>query len=67
MKPTFADERMSVETYLLDFDSDLYGHELRIEVLHRLRGEQKFDSVDALVGAIKSDVDATRAYFRSSS
>ena len=49
IKPTFDDERPSVETYILDFEGDLYGRELRIEMLHRLRGEQKFDGIDALV------------------
>jgi riboflavin kinase/FMN adenylyltransferase len=63
IKPTFDNELPSVETYILDFEGDLYGRELRIEVLHRLRGEVKFDGLDPLVAAIKADVDATRAYF----
>ncbi|MBF6600731.1 MAG: bifunctional riboflavin kinase/FAD synthetase [Dehalococcoidia bacterium] len=63
INPTFADERPSVETYLLDFEGDLYGRELRVEVLHRLRGEARFDSVAALTAAIAADVEATRAYF----
>lgn len=63
IKPTFDEERPSVETYLLDFEGDLYGKELRIELLHRLRGEQKFDGLDALVAAIGADVESARAYF----
>jgi riboflavin kinase/FMN adenylyltransferase len=63
IKPTFADERPSVETYLLDFEGDLYGRELRVEVLHRLRGEIKFESIDQLVDAIRADVESVRAYF----
>jgi riboflavin kinase/FMN adenylyltransferase len=63
INPTFDDERPSVETYLLDFEGDLYGRELRIELLHRLRGEAKFGSVDELTAAIAVDVEATRAYF----
>jgi|CXWL01.1.fsa_nt_gi riboflavin kinase/FMN adenylyltransferase len=65
VKPTFQGERPSVETYLLDFEGDLYGRELRIELLHRLRGEMKFDGIEALVAAIAADVDAARAYFAS--
>jgi riboflavin kinase/FMN adenylyltransferase len=65
IKPTFADERMSVETYIIDFEGDLYGRELRVDVLHRLRGETKFASVDGLVAAITADVAAARAYFNS--
>jgi len=63
VNPTFEDEQPSVETYILDFEGALYGRELRIEVLHRLRGEIKFDSIDALTAAIAADVQATREYF----
>jgi riboflavin kinase/FMN adenylyltransferase len=63
VNPTFNDERPSVETYILDFEGDLYGRELRVEVLHRLRGEIRFDGIDALKAAIAADVEATRAYF----
>ncbi len=40
-----------VEAFLLDFEGDLYGRELRLVFLSRLRGELKFDSIDELVGA----------------
>jgi riboflavin kinase/FMN adenylyltransferase len=63
INPTFNDERPSVETYVLDFEGDLYGREMRVEVLHRLRGELKFDGLEALVAAIAADVEAVRAYF----
>ena len=63
VNPTFDDAVPSVETYILDFEGDLYGRELRVELLHRLRGEMKFESVDALVAAIGADVTAVRAYF----
>ncbi len=63
INPTFDDKRPSVETYILDFEGDLYGRELRIEVLHRLRGEVKFDGIPALTAAIAADVQATRDYF----
>ena len=42
---------MTVEAYLLDFDGDLYDRRLRLEILDRLRDEQRFDSIDALVAA----------------
>lgn len=63
VNPTFEDEQPSVETYIIDFEGALYGRELRIEVLHRLRDEIKFDGVDALTAAIAADVQATRDYF----
>lgn len=63
IKPTFEDERPSVETYILDFEGDLYGREIRIEVLERLRGEIKFSSIEELTAAIADDVQKTRDYF----
>lgn len=63
INPTFEEARPSVETYILDFEGDLYGREVRVEMLHRLRGEMKFDGLDALTAAIGADVEATRAYF----
>jgi riboflavin kinase/FMN adenylyltransferase len=65
IKPTFDEERPSVETYILDFEGDIYGREIRIELLHRLRGEEKFASIDALKARIAADVDAARAYFKA--
>jgi riboflavin kinase/FMN adenylyltransferase len=63
INPTFDDPLPSVETYILDFEGDLYGRELRIEVLHRLRGEMKFEGIEALSAAIAADVQAARDYF----
>jgi riboflavin kinase/FMN adenylyltransferase len=63
VNPTFDDAVPSIETYILDFEGDLYGRELRVELLHKLRGEVKFDDIDALVKTIAADVAAVRAYF----
>ena len=49
VRPTFKTGRgLLVEAFLLDFDGDIYGRELRLDFLERLRGERRFDSVDAL-------------------
>jgi riboflavin kinase/FMN adenylyltransferase len=62
VRPTFQTGRgLLIEAYLLDFDGDLYGQTLRIAFLERLRGEKRFDSVDALVEQMKRDVDQARA------
>ena len=53
-----------IEPYLLDFDGDLYGKRLVVEVWQRLRDEQVFDSEQALVDQIARDVEATRAAVR---
>ena len=47
-----------MEAYLIDFDGDLYGETLRIAFLERMRGEKRFESVDALVEQMQRDVDA---------
>ena len=49
-----------IEAYLLDFEGDLYDQLLRIEFLKRLRGEKRFDSIDALLEQMALDVEATR-------
>lgn len=61
-RPTFyADAEVSLlEAYVLDFDGDLYGQYVKVRFLERLRSEQRFDSVDALVAQMTLDVDATR-------
>lgn len=50
-----------IEAYLLDFDGDLYGQQLRVEFLERLRGEESFENVDALKLQMAADVEVTRA------
>jgi riboflavin kinase/FMN adenylyltransferase len=56
------DDRVTIETYLVDFAGDLYGKTLRIEFLRYLRPEQKFDSMPALHRQIERDVEAARQY-----
>jgi len=51
---------LSIEAHLLDFDADLYGRRLRLEIVHRLRDEQRFESVAALVARIQDDLRETR-------
>jgi riboflavin kinase/FMN adenylyltransferase len=62
VRPMFVTGRGElIEAYLLDFDGDLYGQPLRLEFLKRLRGERRFDSVEALVEQMGADVDEARA------
>jgi riboflavin kinase / FMN adenylyltransferase len=51
---------ITVEAHLLDFDADLYGRRLRLEVLHRLRDERRFASVEALLEQIRADIAEVR-------
>jgi riboflavin kinase/FMN adenylyltransferase len=62
-RPTVDGKGFLIETHLLDFDGDLYGQHINIRWLKKLRGEQKFDSLDALKAQIHKDIDAARAYF----
>src|SRR4051794_25802719 len=50
-----------LEAYLLDFDGDLYDQPAKVSFVARLRGEQRFESVDALVEQMNRDVDAARS------
>lgn len=63
--PTFvAGGGLTVEAYLLDFDGDLYGRRLRLQLIERLRDELRFDSIDALTSQIAADVARTRELVR---
>jgi riboflavin kinase/FMN adenylyltransferase len=62
-RPTFyeAAQASLLEAHVLDFDGDLYDQPARVRFVRRLRGEERFDSVDDLVAQMRRDVDATRA------
>jgi riboflavin kinase/FMN adenylyltransferase len=58
--PTFEVRQRRVEAYILDFSADLYGVNIGVEFVRRLRGMERFDSVDALVSQMSVDVEQTR-------
>ena len=64
-RPTFDDGERTVEVHIMDFEGDLYGKEVRIDVLKRLRGEVRFDDAEALIEQIRRDVAAARRYFET--
>ena len=58
VRPQFQTGRgLLIEAYLIDFEGDLYGETLRVAFTRRLRGERRFESVDALVEQMRRDVD----------
>jgi riboflavin kinase / FMN adenylyltransferase len=58
VRPTFVTGRgLLVEAFLLDFEGDLYGRELRLQFVDRIRGEKRFETVEALVEQMGRDVD----------
>jgi riboflavin kinase/FMN adenylyltransferase len=62
-RPTFEDDRPTIETFILDFDGDCYEQELKIELLSRVRDEVRFDGIDTLKAQIAADVQTARDYF----
>lgn len=64
VRPTFAgDKEPSIESYIFNFDGDLYGDVLRVRFLHRIRDERKFDGIDELRNQISRDTKTAANYF----
>lgn len=61
-RPTVGGKGQTIEIHLFDFHGDLYGKKMQVEVLKRLRDEQKFASVDELAGQISKDEKAAREW-----
>jgi riboflavin kinase/FMN adenylyltransferase len=59
--PTFSGTVRTVEAYVLDVDEDFYGYGVGVDLIARLRGQERYDDMDSLVAAIKNDVARTRA------
>jgi riboflavin kinase/FMN adenylyltransferase len=57
VRPTFSETERAVEAYLLDFSGDLYGLDLKLELVERLRPEKRFETLDALVAQMQADVE----------
>jgi riboflavin kinase / FMN adenylyltransferase len=62
--PTFDDNRLSLETFLFDFDGDLYGRQVTLFFVEKLRGEMRFPNPEALIEAIAADVAKARAILK---
>ena len=62
-RPTVQGHQVRTETWLLDFDGDLYGQSVSLEFMYFLRPEQRFESLDALKKAVLCDAENTRKFF----
>lgn len=60
VRPTFDNGARLAEVHILDFDQDIYGRQLEVEFVERLREEKRFDSIDDLVQEMKADVARSR-------
>lgn len=65
VRPTFGkDLEPSIESYIFDFDGELYGDVLRVRFLHRIRDERKFKGIEELKAQIESDTARALNYFQ---
>jgi riboflavin kinase/FMN adenylyltransferase len=62
-RPTVNGVDTILEVYILDFDRDVYGYRVVVEFLHKIRNEEKFDSLEELSAHIAQDTDKARAFF----
>ncbi len=60
IRPTFGLSDLMVEVYVLDFNGDLYGKELGVEFVEKIRGQEKFEGVDELIAQMDQDVAQAR-------
>jgi len=58
--PTFGENRLVAETHIFDFESDIYGHPIKINLLRYLRGEKKFSGCEELAAQIRLDIATAR-------
>ena len=65
IRPTFDGGPVSTEVFLFEFSEDLYGKEMEVAFVKRLRGEEKFSDVEALVRQIQKDVQSAREALRA--
>lgn len=65
-RPTFGESEQTVEVYILNFQGNLYRHELKIDIIKRLRREQRFDTIEELKKQIEGDIKQARAILNRS-
>lgn len=65
VKPTLGENKLTIEVHLLNFDADIYNQKIQVQVLERLRDEQKFESFDSLKSQLELDKQNTIQYFEN--
>jgi riboflavin kinase/FMN adenylyltransferase len=63
-RPTFGGQGRTVEVFIIDYSGDLYGREMAIDIVARLRGEQKYSSPDELKRQISRDIEQAKAILK---
>ena len=64
-RPTFGENRLTVEAFVFDFEGDIYNQDVRVRFVQRIRDEKRFDSPEALVEQIGKDVARSRRILKS--
>ena len=65
VRPTFGGTERTLETFIFDFHEDIYGQQLRLSFIKRIREERKFDNVTQLVNQLKEDERVIEKIFNS--
>jgi riboflavin kinase / FMN adenylyltransferase len=60
MRPTFGEPERTIEAHIFDFNRDIYGHEVKLEIAERIRPERKFESAQALTAQIAADLQRAK-------
>lgn len=60
---TFGENKRQAEVYILDFEQDIYGHRIEVEIKIKIRNSQKFDSKEQLIDQMQKDEKIARSYF----
>ena len=63
--PTFQRNFQTLEAHIIGFNGDIYGHQISVDFIQRLRGEKRFDSIDELMLQLHKDLNATKEIFRN--
>ena len=66
-RPTFDGNSITLEVHILDFDSDIYGKEVQLQFVKRIRDEQQFGGLEELKDQLKMDEKSTRSVLENSS
>ena len=64
-RPTVNGVDTILEVYILDFNQDVYGYSVEVEFLHKIRNEEKFDSLEELTAHIAQDTEKAKAFFKT--
>lgn len=62
--PTFNNKTKTVETFLIDFNDNLYGQEITVLLQEKIRNEEKFESIELLIEQMNKDLDIAKVYFK---